>query len=84
MMDKSKSQVPTVGRIIHVVIDQGTRPAIITEVERDGVSATIFMKNEDKAGGFIATADGKNTLVVENLQYSTGRELMTWYWPDKI
>ncbi len=82
-MDKSKPQVPTVGRIVHVILNRGTRPAIVTGVNGHQISATIFMQPGDGAFGFVANQE-RNTFPAEGLKYSEEQELITWRWPPKM
>lgn len=75
-------QKPTVGRIIHYVMDSGNlpeehRPAVVTAVAGPGLlNLAVFLDGPN---------DGisPNPQWRENVAYSETKERGTWHWPER-
>lgn len=73
----------TVGRIVHVRLPHGIRPAIVTSVhDKDGgiIGAQIFNDPSDPPGDPINPKTGD---VYRQLGYSKDDGLGTWFWPPR-
>lgn len=82
---------PSIGRIVHVVLENGThRPAIITDVHIDGgTSLTVFLAAGDMEtqgiGAFgIAVKQPLLLWALPECPHSEEPKPLTWHWPEFV
>ena len=89
---QTPAQVPSIGRIVHYVLDNGRypgehRPAIIVKVTEDETHETRVQLQvfTDSTGDFDRNQPGAGGLLWrEGVRYDEEKRTNSWHWPEYV